>query len=181
MPEGELTVRLAQALMGLLSDRDLDVLFDHGDPHADGPDQVGEIVSWFGPHLARSSCFAFLDIAIVRRDSDKAVMLFEIEESSATPKVLLGDLFAALLGDHFTFQGTHHLKVGGWTTLVVLVRARSEKKRQKIAELATRCRRVNSAIRSGNAVIGSVIVDTFANAQDLMIKTEGLVMAALGQ
>ena len=78
---------------------------------------------------------------MVRQESGEAVALIEIEESSATPKVLLGDAFATLLGDHITFQGKHALKKGKWTTLIVLVHAVGKRKEQRSTSWHTGCAR----------------------------------------
>ena len=128
MPDGALTAHVARALARSLSDRPVDVLFDHGDPLTDNPDCLGEIVSWYGDRYVAHARLALLDIAVVRKERDEVVALIEIEESAATPKVVLGDLFGTLMGDHITFQGKRALQVGSGTTLVVLVQGAGEGK-----------------------------------------------------
>lgn len=59
-------------------------------------------------------------MAIVLPQSNHTLLLIEIEESAASPKTILGDIFATWLGEHFTFQGKRDLQFGVWTTLVVL-------------------------------------------------------------
>ena len=167
MSHGALTAHVARSLAGSLSDRPVDVLFDHGEQGVDPPQCLGEIVSWYGTHYGATACLALLDIAVVRQESDQAVALIEIEESAAPPKVLLGDAFATLLGDHITFQGNHALEVGKWTTLIVLVHAAGEGKQQQVAELAHRVREVKPFLTSGNASIGHILIDTFADADEL--------------
>jgi hypothetical protein len=172
-------VHVARRLACKLSDREVDVLFDHGDPAVDRPDCLGKIASWFGSHLSLATRLALLDIDVVQRDTNAAAALIEIEETTATPKVLLGDLLGTLLGDHVTFHSTHHLEVGPGTTLIVLVRARSEPKRRQTAELAGRVRDLQPHLRSGNAAIGRVVVRPYAGADELAELVERLVREAL--
>ena len=176
MSHGALTAHVARALSQSLSDRPVDVLFDHGEKGVDPPQCLGEIASWYGSHYGATACLALLDIAVVRQESDQVVALIEIEESSATPKVLLGDAFATLLGDHITFQGKHALEVGKWTTLIVLVHATGKGKQQQVTEMAHRVCEVKPFLMSGNASIGHVLIDTFADADELEEKVAQLVI-----
>jgi hypothetical protein len=179
MSDGEHTACVARALRQALSDHDVDILFDHGQQGVDPPEFLGEIVSWYGPDYGADARLALLDIAVVWPDEDKAAALIEIEESSATPKVVLGDLLAALLGDQVTYQGERRLKVGAWTTLIVLVPAQSDGKRRQVAEMARRVGEIRSALSSGNAAIGRFCVDTYEEVRDLEQVVEGLVREAL--
>ena len=45
MPDGALTARLARSLSQSLSDRPIDVLYDHGEQGVDPPQCLGEIAS----------------------------------------------------------------------------------------------------------------------------------------
>ena len=180
MPHGEHTARVVRALRQTLSDREVDILFDHGEQGVDPPECLGEIVSWYGPQYGTEARLALLDIAVVWRNGDRAAALIEIEESSATPKVVMGDLTAVLFGDHLTFQGKRRLEVGAWTTLIVLVPAKSDAKRRQVAELARRMEAIRVSLRSGNASIGRMRVGTYGDASDLEQVVEGLVREALG-
>ena len=179
MPDSEQTARVARGLGQALSDRDVDVLFDHGETGADLPECLGEIVSWYGADYGRDARLALLDIAVVWRDGDRAAALIEIEESSATPKVVLGDVLAALLGDQVSFRRERRLAVGEWTTLIVLVPARSDGKRRQVIELARRVETIRAGLRSGNAAIGRIRVGTYGEVGDLEQVVEGLVREAL--
>jgi len=179
MPHGELTAHVARALARELSDRDVDVLFDHGEQSVDPSECLGQIASWFGTDYRANAQLAFLDIAVVQRDGDKVMALIEIEESTSTPKVLLGDLFATLLGDHVAFQGKRRLKVGEETRLIVLVQASGEQKRQQIATLADRVHNVPPALRSGNSAIGHLLIETFVDETKLERKVKRLIREVL--
>ena len=181
MPHGKATAHVAGQLGRTLSERSVDILFDHGQQGVEPPLYLGEIASWFGTDYVANAQLALLDIAVVQGNEDKAVALIEIEESAATPKVLLGDLFATLLGDHITFHRDRHLRIGKWTTLIVLVQAGGKGKRGQVAWLADRVRDLVPDMRSGNAAIGRVVVETFADADALERRVERLVREALAR
>ena len=180
MANGELTARMARKLSQNLEARRFDILFDHGDSTTDPPDKLGEIVSWFGHKLKLDARLALLDIAVVSRVSDKALALIEIEESSATPKVLLGDVLATLLGDRVTFQHNRDLKVGQWTTLIVLAHAdKRGSKKSLVAFLDNQLNRLKDSLPTLNASIGRIIMDTFKDASELDAKLTQAVEEAL--
>jgi hypothetical protein len=160
MTHGQQTAQAARALAQALGSA-FKVLFDHGTQGVDPPDCLGEIVSSVGTDFGRGDQLAQLDIAVVRRDTNEVLALIEVEESVATPKLLLGDLLATLLGDQITFQG-ERLAVGPGTTLIVLTRESSTAKRAQMAELARRVRAVQPALASRNAAIGRIVVETYA-------------------
>lgn len=64
-----------------------DVLFDHDDTGIEPPDQVGNISSWFGSKYLSNSQLTLLDIAMIERYEDQAMVLIEIEETSSNPKM----------------------------------------------------------------------------------------------
>ncbi len=170
MKQGELTAQVSRSLSRELQGRDYEVLFDHGDKGVDPPDQLGQIASWFGPDYKTDSRLALLDIAIVRRGTDDALLLVEIEENAASPKVLLGDVLATLLGDHITFQGQRELNVGPWTSLIVLVRSEADRPDAKIGYLVEKLCELKSRMTTSNASIGKVVIDAFSNGVELQEK-----------
>jgi hypothetical protein len=99
MADGELTARAARYPISGLDFPGYEVLFDHGDPFIDPPTRLGNISSWYGEVYSSKSQLALLDIAVVETETDRAFVLVEIEETSSTPKVILGDLFGTLMGD----------------------------------------------------------------------------------
>jgi hypothetical protein len=175
MNNGELTAEVARRLTAEFKGR-ADILFDHGDPERDGLDKVGVIRSWFGDKRKRGTLIADLDIAVVLPDSDKVLALIEIEESSANPKTLLGNVFATLLGDHITFQCKREFQVDSQTMLIVLAQSNSEK--QVITHLnQILATSVNWGTR--NACIRNVLIDTFRDRFDLEKKLFRLVKSAI--
>lgn len=119
MNNGELTAKIATRLATKF-ERHVEILFDHRKPKGNDANRIGVIRSWFGDKLSRKSLLADLDIAVVLRGSNNVLLLAEIEESSANPKTILGDVFATLFGEHFTFQGKRTLNVNENTKFVVL-------------------------------------------------------------
>src|ERR1051325_7795554 len=119
MAHGVLTAQVAQRLLPEFNGRGFDILHDHGQKQLDLEDTPGKLRSWFGSDLTRETALADLDLAIVSRETQKVYALVEIEETTHKPKVILGDIFATLLGDGIIFQG-ESLHIGSWTTLIVL-------------------------------------------------------------
>ena len=68
-----------------------DVLYDHGISST----SVGRIVSYFSDKNERGTQLSYLDIAIVKKNTDQAVALIEIEETANRPKTIIGDIFAS--------------------------------------------------------------------------------------
>jgi hypothetical protein len=161
MHHGKRTAHAARVLRQELAGRGLQVYFDHGEQGVDPPEYLGEIVSSSSAHHGLAAQYAKLDIAVVRADTNEAVALIEVEESVASPKLLLGDILATLLGDQVTFK-SETITVGPTTTLIVLTRESSAAKRQQMSELARRVRALQPALTSRNAAIGRIVVDTYA-------------------
>jgi hypothetical protein len=176
MPAGEITGRVARKLAQKLAPRGFDVLFDHGDSSIDSPDRLGEIVAWFGPQYNQKARLAVLDIAVVSRDTGKVLALVEVEESSATPKTLLGDVFATLLGESFMFQGRRELDVNDRTVLIVLLCAKTGGKREQI--LAVRDR-LGQLLPLPRTLVKRVKIDAFASEAELEEKLFGMVEGML--
>lgn len=167
MGQGKLTAQTTRALAKTLQDSEYEVLFDHGDRAIDPPDQLGQIASWSGCDYTADSRLACLDLALVHRRTNNALLLVEIEESAAPPKVLLGDVMTTLLGDHVTFQGKRELNVGPWTRLIVLVRSEVDKRSPQISYLVEKLRELKPRLTTSNASINKIIIDTFSDAVEL--------------
>jgi len=128
-------------------------------------------LSWFGSIYRRDTWLAFLDIAVVSRDSENALVLVEIEEAIATPKKLTADVLTTLIADHVTFQSKRELKVGSWTRLVVLSKARKTEARSiRLELLQERLNQIRGQLSTANASIDWVAMDTFQNESDLDAK-----------
>lgn len=172
---GDLTAEIGEALRQELAAKPYDVLHDHG-PKAK---HVGKIVSWFGDAKAptRETALSQLDIAVVERDSGKACVLIEIEETNNRPKNLLGDVFGTLMGDRVTFRG-RVLKVGAWTTLIVMgYGTGSQQPRNDL--LVRNARACQPHLLPANRAIGDMIIESYGNDAELERMLKRLVHRAL--
>ena len=176
MNNGELTAQLARILSQRFQER-AHVLFDHGDKMTDGADKVGVIRSWYGNILTRDSLLSDLDIAVVVPNSNKVIALVEIEESSANPKTLLGDVFAILLGDHITFQGKRELYVDSNSTLTVLAFSKSH---VKISDHLSGQLQAHRGWNTRNSCVGRIVVGTYKDFAELEDKLTIIIEQALG-
>jgi hypothetical protein len=172
MNNGELTAQVARALTTRFKSR-AEILFDHGKAQSDGVDKVGKIHAWYGDALKRDSRLADLDIAVVLPRSNRVLLLIEVEESSTSAKTLLGDVFAAVLAEHFTFQGKRELETGDWTMLIVLAQAATQGKLIPfLSEKLANAKSLHS---------GKIIIDTFGDTSDLEKKLTQHIEQALSR
>ena len=161
---GELTARLAGRISDDWENRGYDVFFDHGGKHENK--NVGKIVSWFGDKYNREAELSQLDIAIAKKNSGKIFALIEIEETTDTPKTILGDVFGTLIGEHITFGGKGKLTVDKDTILIVIGQSNTRhKKRNK--HIQDKAMKVKSNLSTANSEIGKVIVDSFTDEEEL--------------
>jgi len=163
MKHGALTAEVARNLTEYLEPHGFDVLYDHGEISDDSVSLVGRIASWFGTEYKSGALLAFLDIAIVSKDTGEVVALIEIEETTDKPKVLLGDVLATLLGDRITFQGKHDLKVGSWTTLLVFAKIGKKQHDIRFTFLEDKLNQLKSFLSTNNAIIDRIVIRTFEN------------------
>lgn len=175
MAHGRLTSEVAITLSQELASRGFDVLFDHAVRGTVPPQNLGKIASWFGPEYRSFAQLGFLDIAVVSKKSEKAIVLVEIEETMDQPKVLLGDIFATLLGDGVKFQGKRDLHVGPWTTLVILGRSKLQSHRVRADFLSEQATQIKATLSTPNASIGQIVIDLFRDESDLLHKLRRLI------
>lgn len=174
---GILTDQLAKILTKELDQYGIDVLYDHGQ-QACYPQNVGEIVSWFGNTYDRKSRLALFDIAIIKRETCKALALIEIEETTDKPKVLIGDVMAILMGDGIKFQGKHDLCIGPWTTLIVLGHYSHSPHLERVQFLEKQMKDLKSGMDTCNAIIGEIVIGLFNNEDDLNAKAKDQIERA---
>jgi len=181
MSNGTLTAQVACLLLQEFDQQGFDVLHDHGQKEIDSLDKLGKLRSWFGSALKSETVLADLDIAIVSRHDKKICALIEIEETTDKPKVILGDVLATLLGNGIAFQGRHDLKVGKWTTLIVIVYDAHQSHLDRLAFLAEQANTLKSKLTTPNATIGRIIVDTFTDKMQLEHKLKQHISEAVSQ
>jgi hypothetical protein len=150
-----------------------DVFYDHG---ISGK-TVGRIVSYFSDTNERGTQLSYLDIAIVKKDTNQAVALIEIEETANKPKTIIGDIFAFLMGEKVVFQGKE-LEVGNWTTLIILGFSKLHhlKHNEYILE---KVENAKSALGTKNCEIRKIVIETFSDKETLSGVLTPLLQEAL--
>jgi len=172
----QMTVRAAETLLGYYGSKGYDVLYDHSSTK----ENVGKIVSWFGDTYGRETELSQLDIAIVKKGSDQVLALIEIEEAEDSPKTFMGDLFGVLMGDHIRFRGERKLSVGAYTTLIVLGKSKVMH-RKRNAYLYEEGMKVKSTLSTANAIIGNIVIETFADEKGLYALLSSVLDKALAE
>ena len=149
-----------------------DVLYDHGVSSK----TVGKIVSYFGDKNDRGTQLSYLDIAIVKKNTNQAVALIEIEETANRPKTIIGDLFAFLMGEKIVFQ-KKELEVGSSTTLIVLGYSKLQhpKHNQYILE---KVEKAKPALGTQNCEIGKIVIETYSDKDKLSSLLKSLLARA---
>lgn len=167
MANGELTAQIAHLLQQDPKLQEFDVLHDHRHPE-DSPEKLGKLRSWYGPAPTLNAILGDLDIAIVSRHDKNVYALIEIEETTAKPKVILGDILSILLGSGVAFQGNPDLlKVGKWTTLFVMVHDPHQSHHALCSFIAEQTNSLKENLKSPNNTIGRIIVYSFTDEAEL--------------
>jgi hypothetical protein len=179
MQHGALTARLGSFLSGALKQQAVDVLYDHGRQVKNALTPVGRLSAWFGDHYGANSLLAHIDLAVVEHGSDKALALVEIEETTDKPKVLLGDVLAILLGNGVRFRGNRVLRIGPWTSLIVLAYRPTIAHNKRAAFLEEQTNSIRMGLSTPNAAIGKIHLQTFRSEEDLKDKASRLLGQAL--
>jgi hypothetical protein len=163
---GLLTAEVARVLATTLTEQGYNVFCGHGKATPGTPNATGKLRVWYGPTIGNPSLLADLDIAVVERASNHAILLAEIEETSDQPKVLIGDAIAALLGSGVSFQG-HPLQVGAWTTLIVLAHLDGTPHAARFAFLQEQVTALKAKLSTPNAGFGRVVLAGYRDAGEL--------------
>lgn len=147
---------------------------------------TGKIVSHLGKTNERSIQLSQLDLAIIENASNRTIALVQVEETNERPKTLLGDIFGVLLGEKITFQ-KKELELGDWTTLLILGYRKAkqggkgevieEKQDWRIQAMIKKAEEVKSALKTGNSRIGSIMIRTFGDTDEV----EGIIRSVVSQ
>ncbi len=178
MPAGhQFTVPTAQYLLQELADKPFRVIFDHG-----SADESSQIISWFGSaYIAplRPKQLAQLDIAVIHCETNQAITLVEIEDSSNNPKTVMSDLLALLLGSGVSIKGGQAILLGPWTTFIVLAKVAEQQTKfehkERIQFLEGQISHIHKALQTPNAAVGQIALDTFISQMDLNQKVSNYV------
>jgi hypothetical protein len=163
MAKGALTVQAAHKLQDQFNAQGFDILYDHGKAGIDPPTKLGKIRSWFGDSYQAETILADLDIAVVSKHKERVYALIEIEGTANKPKVIFGDVITALLGNGINFQGKRDLRIGKWTTLIVMAHDANQNHLIRIPYLTKQSNFLRENLLTPNASIGQVIIDTFSD------------------
>jgi hypothetical protein len=174
MLQGAWTAQAAHELSTKIDSLRFDVLCAHRDKRVRKDEtshvRFGQTISWLGSEFKSSSRLAFPDIAVVDRTSKKVILVAEVEESKAQPKLVIADLFATLLGDHITFGPDHkeELTIGPWTTYSVLSKSTGrESGNEQMQWLAARLNDVKNGLSTPNASVGRINIQTYRTEKEL--------------
>jgi hypothetical protein len=163
---GEMTAALGAALSNNteLLTLGYSVLYDHGKGVSN---DVGVTSAWVGGEKKRDNRLAEIDIVVYDPESNKAILLVEIEESGDNPKKILGDAMAVLFGEKISMSGGDEFRTGGFTTLLILARGEGDAhiERTRLIE-----ERINTLFRTEGMItmkIGAVKLVLFRHEDDL--------------
>jgi hypothetical protein len=158
---GQLTADLAQSIREEMSNRGFDVYCGHGKAGT----FTGQIVSSTEEMYKRGDELGHLDIAIVKKETNDAVALIEIEETNDKPKTVFSDVFGTLMGNFITLPHKGKSTVGNQTTLIIL--CKGEKHEDRIRHIEEKARMTRSALGTGNSEIGNIVIRPFASKAQL--------------
>lgn len=130
------------------------------------------------------SRLAFPDIAVVNRTSKKVILLAEVEESKAPPKLVFADFLATLLGDQITFgpNQKEELKIGPWTTFSVLTKSTGTGSGdEQLQLLVGKLNEVRKRLSTPNSLVGQLSIETYRNEIELGDRLVAQTEKALGQ
>lgn len=164
---GKMTVALGSDLLGELWGKGYAVYYDHG---KGGDEGVGVTSSWIGGEKKRDNRLAEIDIAITRREENKAILLVEIEESGDNPKKIIGAAIAILLGDNVSPSGQPALNTGSWTTLLVLAKGEGTPHESRTREIETRITQLFGVAGNNRLRIGRINLELFQDQRELKSK-----------
>ncbi|MCE7985739.1 MAG: hypothetical protein DYG89_31565 [Caldilinea sp. CFX5] len=176
------TIPAAKALTRIVEQSEFQLFYDH----SDAPGATA-IVVWHGDLYTqplRPKQLAHLDMALIHRQSSQVTALIEIEDTTDNPKTLLGDLLATLLGSGIAIGSQMHWVIGPWTTLMVLAHVdnliRQSEYQGRMDYLQTQVEQLLPHLRTNNAKVGRVILDSFVTQTELDSKLQHYVSAAIG-
>ena len=167
MSHGTLTMQVARVFQKEFIKEGFDILHDHGQKGIDQQTNLGKLRSWFGTSPKLETILSDLDIAVVLHETEKIYALIEIEETTDKPKVILGDILATLLGEGIVFQGKHNLKVGKYTTMIVMVHVDPPSHINRIIYLEKQTNNIRKKLLTPNSSIGRIVVDDFSGKEQL--------------
>jgi hypothetical protein len=102
----------------------------------------------------------------VEKDTERVIVLVEIEESDDRPKTLLGDVFATMMADNIRFK-EKKFAVGLWTTLIIKAK-RAKFEIERVSRLQEKIDQLLSHLRTEQGWIGKVLLETYSDGDELI-------------
>lgn len=165
------TVPAALYLTERYHDSALQVFYDHGGHLSQ------RTYSWFGsaytaPFAAQH--LSWIDIIVAEPKTHKIHQIIEIEDSTASPKTIIADVMAVLLGDGLAFAGHSDWQVGNWTSLIVLAHvstiAAQAKYHARLDHIHQQIVSFQTGMKTRNAAIDHLVLETFKSTNELQAK-----------
>lgn len=141
--QGSLTVQLGQKLHQWLSINvsSKKIIYDHGDRNLA---EVGEVKSIMITDNNDEIELSDMDITIFD-ENDNISYVIEVEESSSTPKTILGDVFSLLFARKMRFHNIEHNFKN--TVLIIIVGSYSEEVKFKLSNIIYKCEKINEILQ----------------------------------
>ena len=112
---GENTGKFGVWLSEYLDGSPYRVFYDHGDQQSSA--NVAKVKGFVGDEITRQRVLAEIDLMVAKRNGE-AILLIELEESSFTPKLILGDVFTILMCNGLSVKQSR-FKITSQTKLIV--------------------------------------------------------------
>jgi hypothetical protein len=164
---GEITARLGDQLgrSNDLAKLNYFVVYDHG---KGGEESVGVTSAYLGDHAEMDNRLSEIDVAIVEKKTQKAILLIEIEESGDNPKKIIGAAMATLLADGLSSKDGQKLTVDSETTLMVLAKGEGVEHKDRIRSIETRIKQLISMEGfNKNVKIETIKLELFQDPDEL--------------
>jgi hypothetical protein len=163
---GEITIALGRELSGNSEIVKLgySVIYDHG---KGGDENVGVTSAWLGDHAEMDNRLSEIDIAIIERITNRAILLIEIEESGDNPKKIIGAAMATLFGDKISSSGLEDLQIGSWTTLLVIAKGEGESHESRTKDIEVRINQISGVSGINKMEIGRIKLALFQTPEEI--------------
>ena len=140
------------------------VIYDHG---RGGDKNVSVTSAWLGDRAEMDNRLSEIDVAIIERKTNKAILLMEIEESGDNPKKIIGAAMATLLADGISSTIQPNLLIGDWTTLAILAKGEGENHEKRIQSIEARINKLACGEGFNMLKIGTIKLALFQTQDDM--------------
>lgn len=181
MKHGRLTREIAETLQKQLNAEPkrypgVRIFYDHGDS---SKPEVCQPTSYMGRRYGTGATLSGLDIVLVK--NSRVVLVVEVEESEVRPKVVLGDVFGAVLADGIRIKNRPY-RLKDVVIVVAVAVSAPGRRSEKYARLERHLHRCLCALNQGGRDTGvkKVRIVT-AERDDLVRRIERLIRLEVGK